>query len=137
MRTVFADSSYWIALTNSKDQWHNLAVEVSSQLGACRILTSEMVLVEFLNHLCGKGKVLREAAVAMVDRMRGKINVTVLPQTQNLFVRAFDLYRNRPDKNYSLTDCSTMVLMAKKGVSEILSMDLHFEQHGLTILLKQ
>jgi len=136
MRTVFADASYWIALTNKRDSYHDLAVAVSEQLRVCRMLTSEMVLVELMNALSDRGKDLREATINTIGRIGRNPNVTVFHQTHDLFARAFELYRNRLDKGYSLTDCSTMVLMADEGISEILSADRHFEQHGLTVLLK-
>jgi hypothetical protein len=96
-----------------------------------------MVLTEFLNFFGEKGEFLRKAAVGMVDEILADPNVRIWPLTDDLFDRALDLYRSRPDKGYSLTDCSTMVLMSDEGVTEILSTDPHFEQHGLTILLKQ
>ena len=49
MKVVYADSGYWIALQNPRDQWHRKAVEVTERLGDFRIVTSAMVLVEYLN----------------------------------------------------------------------------------------
>jgi predicted nucleic acid-binding protein len=136
MREVFADTGYWIALTNRKDRYHQVALEVSRQIAPCRIHTSEMVLAEFLNFMSAHGPALRAATVNMVDRIRRNPNIRLAPQTSQLFGRALELYRNRPDKTYSLTDCSEMVLMDEQGLSEVLSSDRHFEQHGLRILLK-
>ena len=39
MRCIFADTFYWIALLNPRDQAHDLAVSVSKGLGAVRIVT--------------------------------------------------------------------------------------------------
>ena len=54
MKRLFADTVYWIALTNSFDQYHSKAVEVSSALGNCRLFTTDAVLTEFLNALKGE-----------------------------------------------------------------------------------
>ena len=67
MKRLFADTVYWIALTNSFDQYHTKAVEVSSALGNCRLFTTEAVLTEFLNALADKGPLVRAAAVEMVE----------------------------------------------------------------------
>lgn len=44
MKTVFADTGYWVALLNPKDQWHDKAILTSKNLGKVRQLTTEMVL---------------------------------------------------------------------------------------------
>jgi len=136
MTRVFADTSYWIALTNRHDPHHQAALSMSEQIVRCRVVTSEMVLTEFLNFFGEKGEFLRKAAVGMVDEILADPNVRIWPLADDLFDRALDLYRSRLDKGYSLTDCSTMVLMSDEGVTEVLSTDPHFEQHGLMILLK-
>jgi predicted nucleic acid-binding protein len=46
-----------------------------------------------------------------------------------------DLYRNRADKNWSLTDCISFVVMKRKGITEALTGDHHFEQAGFKALL--
>ena len=51
MRTVFADSGYWIAMYSPSDQLHLKARSITAGLEPCRIVTSQMVLVEFLNHM--------------------------------------------------------------------------------------
>ena len=48
MRTVFADTGYWIAMSNPRDQWYENAKSATARLGSVRIVTSQMVLVEFL-----------------------------------------------------------------------------------------
>ncbi len=40
------------------------------------------------------------------------------------------LYRDRPDKRYSLTDCISMQTMRREGLTEVLTNDRHFEQEG-------
>jgi len=41
-----------------------------------------------------------------------------------------ELMANRPDKNWSLTDCITFVIMREAGLQEALTGDRHFEQAG-------
>lgn len=80
MKRLFADTVYWIALTNSFDQYHAKPVEVSSALGNCRLFTTEGVLTEFLNALADKGPLVRAAAVEMVEAIMSNSQVTVIPQ---------------------------------------------------------
>ena len=58
----------------------------------------------------------------------------MLSQSSASFQNALDLYRSRLDKEYSLTDCRSMVAMKSLGLSEVLSNDRHFGQEGFTVL---
>lgn len=120
MTRLFADTVYWIALTNSFDQYHAQAVEVSSALGNCRLFTTEAVLTEFLNALADKGPIIRAAAVEMVEAIMTNSHVTVIPQSHRTFNRSLAFYKARPDKGYSLTDCGSMLLMRERHLSEAL-----------------
>lgn len=136
MKRLFADTVYWIALTNSFDQYHAKAVEVSSALGNCRLFTTEAVLTEFLNALADKGPLVRAAAVEMVGVIMKNSQVTVIPQSRRTFSRSLAFYKARPDKGYSLTDCGSMLLMRERHLSEALTTDRHFEQEGFVALLR-
>ena len=80
MRTVFADSGYWIAMCNPSDELHPEAAGVTERLGPCRIVTSQMVLVEFLNYMGGRGQSLREKAMTVVTRLTDTSSVEVVPR---------------------------------------------------------
>lgn len=135
MKRVFADTAYWIALTNSFDQYHAKAVEVSEILGSCRLLTTDLVLTEFLNALADKGPHLRAAVAEMVETILRNPHVFVIPTSRRTFMKSLALYKARPDKGYSLTDCSSMLLMRERRLSQALTTDRHFEQEGFTALL--
>jgi len=60
--------------------------------------------------------------------------VTVLPQTRADFDAALALYEARADKEYSLTDCRSMLAMRPLGISDVLTNDHHFTQEGFTVL---
>jgi uncharacterized protein len=68
MRTLFVDTSYWVAQSNTRDQWHHRALEIEQQLTNSQLITTELVLVEFLNYFCSFGAKTREkVAVAAQD----------------------------------------------------------------------
>jgi uncharacterized protein len=136
MRTVFADATYWIALLNPHDQLHNRAIEISSRLGSCRVVTSERTLSELLNGLSGRGSLLREKAIQTVKSISNNPNVEVVPQTSHQFHRALDRYFSAADKEWGITDCSSFDIMEEKRISEALTYDHHFEQAGFKALLR-
>jgi len=46
------------------------------------------------------------------------------------------LYRNRPDKGYSMIDCISMQTMRREGLTDVLTNDRHFEQEGFRALFR-
>ena len=135
MRQVYADTVYWIALANPLDQWHHLAVQAGGSLRGAMIITSEEILTEFLAHFSGQGHLVRQGAARYVERIVGNPGIIVRPQTHQSFLDGFALYKARPDKAYSLTDCISMEAMRQESISEILTHDNHFTQEGFTVLL--
>jgi predicted nucleic acid-binding protein len=98
------------------------------------LVTSVEVLTEVLNHFSHLGPVWRATVATLVHDVRNDPNVDVLPQTRADFDAALALYGARPDKDYSLTDCRSMLAMRALGISEILTNGHHFTQEGFTIL---
>jgi len=135
MRQVFADTSYWIALVNPRDQLHAKAVSVTQQLSAMRIWTSEMVLVEVLNSFSDGGP-LRQAVSSMVQKLRSNRDVVIVPQTSEQFESALRRYKQAADKSWSLTDCASFEAMEAEQIGAALTHDQHFVQAGLEALLR-
>ena|SRR5690348_7039381 len=136
MRVIFADSGYWIAAFNPRDGLHQRAIEISDQLGQFRFITSEMVLVEVLNAFSKMGPHLRKIATSAVQEITNDSTIEVIPQTRRLFREALSLYSMRADKEWSLTDCASFVIMKQRGIDEALTDDHHFDQNGFKALLK-
>lgn len=134
MRRVFADSLFWIAVASPRDQWHARAIEASRDLHGVPIVTTEEVLVEFLNAFRHNVD-LRQAATAIVRGIQGNPHTIILPQSNQSFAMGFSLFEARTDRAYSLTDCISMVTMRQEDLTEILTHDHHFTQEGFTILL--
>ncbi len=60
----------------------------------------------------------------------------IVRPTQDLFNRGLRFYDARPDKQWSLTDCISMVVMQESGIKDVLTGDHHFEQAGSNLLFK-
>jgi predicted nucleic acid-binding protein len=137
VRSVFADTFYWVALYNRRDAWHRRAKAMTVRLRGALIVTTEEVLVEFLAAFCDKGPHLRSQAHGAVRGLLTNEAVQVLPQTHASFAAGLELYGSRPDKGYSLTDCISMTVMRERGITEVLSHDHHFSQEGFTLLFTE
>ncbi len=135
MKKIFADTFYWAALLNPKDQWHEAAKDAQRKLGRVRLVTTETVLIELLHFFSEYGAEMRQTVVATVRDILVGLDIKYISHSPEIFLDAFDFYEKRLDKGYSLTDCISMLTMKNLGLQEILTHDNHFEQEGFTILL--
>jgi predicted nucleic acid-binding protein len=77
----------------------------------------------------------RAKGLQLLEKLETEDRYLVYPVNDSLLQQALDLYRARPDKDWSLTDCLSFVLMKQQGMTEALSADIHFRQAGFTALL--
>lgn len=133
---VFIDTSYLIAILEPTDDRHEKAKTVSQSLGSIQQITSEMVLTELLNAFCTRGKFLRQMVLNVLEDLSSDPNIEIIPQSSELFEQACRYYKQRLDKEYSLTDCASMVIMRERGIDKVLTHDHHFQQEGFTALLR-
>ena len=133
MSTQFADTSFFVAYVNPKDDRHSLAYEHMAQ-SAAPLVTTTWVLVELGNYLADGPN--RDLFHTLVRRLRTQRRVTIVPADEASFERGLRLYAERSDKEWSVTDCISFVLMRERRIREALTTDHHFEQAGFTILLK-
>jgi predicted nucleic acid-binding protein len=55
---------------------------------------------------------------------------------QSVDQEAWTFLKDRSDKAWSLVDCVSFVLMKRRGITDALTADHHFEQAGFVALLK-
>lgn len=135
MSAVFADTSYWFAIMNPTDQWHEAAVRAQAIIGDRRIVTTEMVLTELLNSVSRLGAQRRATVSVMVRRLYANPRVTVVRQTSARFEAALAYYEERPDKRWGHTDCASFLVMHENGITQALTSDRDFAQSGFTVLM--
>jgi predicted nucleic acid-binding protein len=137
MKVEFADTSYWVALIDAKDQWHEKAAALSRALDGDSILTTDEVLTEVLAFFSAYSSRTRQRVSQFVfDLVNNETHVEVIEQSRASFLAGLALYEGRPDKSYSLVDCISMQLMRAEGLRDVLASDGHFAQEGFSILLK-
>jgi len=136
MERVFADTVYWVALLNPRDELHAKASATSRDYSPNQIVTSEMVLAELLNSFSSHKPALRQAVVRAVVSLRETSEVVIFPQTSQLFEKALKRYEEMADKSWSLTDCASFVIMEEEGLTVALTHDRHFVQAGFQALLR-
>jgi uncharacterized protein len=134
MKPVFADTVYYLALTNPRDQFAAAATRFTVEFSGS-FITTAWVLTEVANSLArGPNRTL---FLDMYRDLAGDRRVTIAPPSQDLFEQGIELYSQRPDKEWSLTDCISFIVMRQHGLADALTADHHYEQAGFTVLLQQ
>lgn len=132
MSPVFADTSFYVALANPGDLNYSKARSIAARLDAA-ILTTDYIIVELGNYLRG----VRQSPLFLEAEREIRLDdqCTVVPADRALQNQGIKLFEERPDKQWSLTDCISFVVMQDHGVIEALTADRHFEQAGFVPLL--
>ena len=133
MNVRFADTSFYVAIFNPLDALHARAKAIAASYQG-GVITTEFVLVEVGNFFCrGNGRAVFKT---MIENLRAAEDVEIIPASAELFDKGFAFFNSRTDKDWSLTDCTSFVVMRERAITETLSADHHFEQAGFTILLR-
>ena len=133
MSAVFADTSYYIALLNPHDQFHRQAREQTQDISG-PIVTTGWVLMEVANYL--RSAENRRLFVELYENIKNDARVIIAPASHDLFEAGVARYKDRPDKDWSLTDCTSFLVMERQRLTDALTVDHHFEQAGFKVLLK-
>jgi predicted nucleic acid-binding protein len=133
MNLVFADTYYYLALGSPRDAGHARAAAFSRAYRG-QVFTTAAVLTEVADAFAAPDQ--RQAFVALRSNLRRDPHTTIVAPTAELFEDGCDLYAKRPDKEWSLTDCISFVVMERYGITDALTADHHFEQAGFVALLR-
>jgi hypothetical protein len=133
MTRVFADTSYFIALIAPNDVAHRRALAFANQ--SHRLVTTAFVMTELAAYLSAPAN--RPLFNRLLASVRSNSAIDFVPATQHLFDQAAALYAARPDKSWSLVDCTSFVVMQQQALTDALATDHHFTQAGFSALLAQ
>jgi uncharacterized protein len=97
-------------------------------------VTTRWVLAELANAMAAP--LTRTGCAAYMRFLETDEDVEIIGDEGDLYERGLRLYEERPDKEWSLTDCISFVVMQRKRLKEALTGDHHFEQAAFVALLK-
>lgn len=131
MKRVFVDTAYFVALVRKRDQQHRQAMQFQERPPG-ELLTTEWVLTEAADRLAEPPT--REKFIHLLDQLRVR-DMQVVPVSHEHFQQGCQLYASRKDKDWSLTDCISFVVMWEYGIDTALTSDQDFEQAGFQRLM--
>jgi predicted nucleic acid-binding protein len=129
---MLLDTSGLHAIIDRSDDFHE---DSKAYFGAAgRQLTHSYVVAEVV--ALGRARNLDGTAVlAFVVGLLADPDTEVVWVGESLNAEALRLLEDRPDKEYSLCDAVSFVLMRRGRLTEALTTDKHFEQEGFRRLL--
>ena len=133
-RGTFLDTVYLLGLLNPRDRWHRKAVELS-QTVRVPFVTSDAVLTEVADALAHHNR--RTWAYEAIADLRSDPDVRCVSIDEAMFTDGLQLYRQMADKDWSLTDCFSFVIMRREQLTDALTADIHFVQAGFRSLMRE
>ena len=132
---VFGDTAFVVALVDRSDAHAVAALDLSDELELVErdMITTDAVLIEIGNYFSNTR--LRRDAIDWIELIRSHPGWEVVPLDAQLLAAAEARYRRFADKNWSLTDCISMEVMAARKLVEIATTDHGFTQAGFRPLL--
>lgn len=138
MSTLFVDPSGWGNLVDRSQPFHSLAAtfyRLARQQNHT-IITTNYILTELVALLTSPLKLPRSQIITFVQSLKQSAYVDILHIDVETDAQAWQLLTSREDKNWSLVDCCSFIVMQQRNVTEALTNDNHFEQAGFVQLLK-
>ena len=119
---IFADSSYFIAIADRRDQWHKRAVKISKNVDT-ELLVTNLVVAESVTAVGARGG--GKAGLAVYEYISDNCEVVFV--TRDMLEDAMDIYL-KYDGTLSVADAVTVLVMKKRGIKEVLSFDSDFDK---------
>jgi uncharacterized protein len=138
MAELFADTSGFASLADLSQPFHSVAAHLyrAARNRNRKVVTTNYVVAELVALLTSPLRRPRASIVSFVDALKTSPYVEVVHVDPLLDDEAWQLLKSRQDKDWSLVDCASFVVMTRRGITEALTTDHHFEQAGFVRLLK-
>ena len=129
---ILVDTAYVLALVNERDQYHDRAQELADLFEGHDLLITDAVLLEIGNALA---RGFKEQAIEIISYFIESEEVEIFRHSSQIFDKAFALYKKYADKEWSLVDCISFIVMRERGIKQALTFDRHFEQAGFVAIM--
>lgn len=138
MADLFADTSGWGNIVDASQPYHPLATEIyrAARRQGRKVIITNYVVAELVALMTSPLRIPRPMVIAFIESLRTSPYVEIVHIDRRIDEQVWELFRSRPDKEWSWTDCASFVVMRERGILEALTTDHHFEQAGFVRLLK-
>jgi uncharacterized protein len=132
MNAVFVDTGYLLALELTNDQHHQAATRHWQGVVTAlpRLVTTSYVFDEVVTFFNSRGQ--HTKAIQVGNNLLLSPSVQLIHVDTALFYEGWAYFQRHQDKDYSLTDCISFLVMQKLGIGTAFAFDQHFVQAGFT-----
>jgi len=138
MPAIFVDTSGWGCLIDGHQPFHQLAKKIYLEAKQQRhqLITTNYIIAELVALCLSRLNISRSTSLEFITSIKTVSHIQVIYIDKLIDELAWQLLLNRTDKNWSLVDCSSFIVMQQNKLIKSLTTDHHFEQAGFIRLLK-
>jgi len=139
LNQIFVDTSGWANLFIATESYHNLAKQwfQKSRQQKDRLITSNYVITELVALFYSPLRLSRPQLFQYIEAITTASYITVIHIDSTIHNEGWQLLKNRADKNWSLVDATSFIIMKQWKLTSVLTTDHHFEQAGFIKILKK
>ncbi len=118
MPDLFVDTAGWGHLLDPSQAFHHQASAIYRQARqeGTRFLTTNYVVAELVALLTSPLNIPRPRVIAFVTGLKSSPQVEIIHIDPTLDLQGWRLLVDRPDKDWSLVDCASFVVMRQFGL---------------------
>lgn len=134
---LFADTSGWASLFDARQPHHAESTQLFIQFRQQQVslITTNYVMTELVALLHSPLRLPRPQIFQIIDSLKTTDYLEIIHIDLATDTAAWNLCKSRPDKAWSLVDCTSFIIMQQFNLQMALTTDRHFEQAGFTRLL--
>ncbi len=138
MSDLFVDTSGWANLIDISQPFHPLSAKIyqNARSQKHKIFTASYIVTELVALLSSPLRIPRPKAIAFIQSLKTSPYIEIIHISEEIDTKGWELLINRQDKEWSLVDCSSFIVMQERRITKSLTSDHHFEQAGFIRLLK-
>ncbi len=133
---ILVDTGFWIALFDKRDLNHSIAKDsLKPLLQNYRLYLSDFIVFETITYLnCSIKR--HDLAVLFLVKVQEPV-LTTLVVDEAIKAKALKEFQKYSDKDLSITDCVSFILMLQKDIKLYAGFDDHFRQVGFVSVMDQ
>ncbi len=133
MKQLFIDSSAWLALESSRDQYHDIALAFAQkEARQFQWVTTNWILSETVTLL--RRRANHAVAIRFMERLRASKKLRIVRIETPHEELAWVIFKRYNDKDFGFVDCTSLAIMEIHGINHAFTFDHHFRQFGYDTL---
>ncbi|MFL5691150.1 MAG: type II toxin-antitoxin system VapC family toxin [Ktedonobacteraceae bacterium] len=131
---LFVDTSGWAYYLDRTDSLNSVIVTLVRQavIKRRRLVTTNYIITELVALLSSRYHNPRQQVIKAINAIKMDASVEVVHIERTIDDEAWALLEARLDKEWSLVDASSFIVMQRFGLVEAITTDHHFTQAGFT-----